>query len=161
LVLQNLPTEGLSLGDARIDDLSIGSTTAKFDLTLGLAEAPAGIDGALEYSVDLYDGTTAARLLHHFAALLSSAVTGLLRPLSQLPLLAEGERAQLLREWNDACGDLPAEPRVHRLFEAQVERSPEAIAVEMGDIRLSYGEVEARANRLARHLAAHGVEADR
>jgi amino acid adenylation domain-containing protein len=160
MVLQNVPSEELSLGDVQIEVLPVVRTTTKFDLTLELAHGPQGLGGDLEYNADLFDGVTAVRLVRHFVTLFEAAVADPLRPLSRLPLLSGGERAQLLGEWNTPAGNLPAEPQVHRIFEAQVERSPEAVAIEMGTVRLSYAETEARANRLARYLAAHGVKPD-
>ncbi|HSS48749.1 MAG TPA: amino acid adenylation domain-containing protein, partial [Thermoanaerobaculia bacterium] len=134
------------------------SRTAKFDLSLGVQEDTAEIALTLEYSTRLFDGTTAVRLLASLERLLAAAAASPNLPLSALPLLWPAERQQMVREWNDT------EPRsvwpgaVHEQIAAQAWRTPNALAVVQGEAGLSYGELDARAVRLARHLRSLGVE---
>ena len=161
-VLQNnlmpdVVPQGLSLAPL---DASEGTGTAKFDLTLGLAEEPDGLfHGAVEYSTDLFDEATIAGLIDHFTALLTDATAHPDEPLSALSLLPEAERQRVLFEWNTT--DAPASATegrcVHHLFEAQAQRTPDALAVAGGRRTLTYRELDIRANRLANHLCRLGV----
>ncbi|MFE1293091.1 AMP-binding protein, partial [Streptomyces sp. NPDC058751] len=151
LRLTGLTAEGIAVADA----------TAKVDLGFHLqdlrgAQIPGGLLGALEYSADQFDRTTAESMVRRFARLLDAVAAAPLRPISELDVLEPGERHLLLSEWNDTADDtrqrtLPA------LFEEQVAHTPLAIAVESGDTRLSYRELNGRANRLAHHLIALGI----
>ncbi|HEV2763850.1 MAG TPA: amino acid adenylation domain-containing protein, partial [Pyrinomonadaceae bacterium] len=134
-------------------------TTAKFDLSLLLVEAGGGLAGAAEYTTDLFDQATVERMMGHLVRLLESSVEagGAGRRVSELELLSEGERRQLLCEWNDTAVELPARATVHSLFEEQAARTPDALAVASADQRLTYAGLNGRANRLARHLRALGV----
>ncbi|HXO41670.1 MAG TPA: amino acid adenylation domain-containing protein, partial [Thermoanaerobaculia bacterium] len=130
---------------------------AKFDLLLTLENGPDGLAGDLEYSADLYDAATAERLLGHFRRLLAAAVEDPGRHLSELPILAPAERHQLLAGWNDTARDYPREATLAELFAAAAARAPEAVAVVCGERRLTYHELDRRADALARRLAALGV----
>jgi amino acid adenylation domain-containing protein len=119
----------------------------------------AGADGITliwEYSTDLFDDTTMDRMVGHYRTLLESIVADPDRRLSGLPLLIETERHRLLVEWNDTTTKYPRDRCVHELFEEQVQRTPDAVAV-IGDERLTYRELNRRANRLAHHLRKLGV----
>ncbi|MBV8201186.1 MAG: non-ribosomal peptide synthetase, partial [Acidobacteria bacterium] len=115
--------------------------SAKFDLSLAVAAAPPGLVARLEYASDLFDAATAARALGHLQTLLGAAVAEPRTRLSQLPLLGDGEQAQLLREWSDSALAAPAAECLHHLFEEQARRSPERVALVAGEERLSYGEL--------------------
>jgi amino acid adenylation domain-containing protein len=155
-VLQNAPAEALALPGLTLETLEAESGTSKFDLTLSMAETPAGLSGFLEYSTDLFDESTAARMLGHFRHLLADLAADPRRRVSELSLLGAEERRQLLTAWNDSRAEVPALP-FHRLFEAQVRAAPEAPAVASGGVVLSYDELNRRANQLARHLRRLGV----
>ena len=152
-------------GALRFTQLPPGErTTAKFDLSLDVAEVEGEGDGvaaslalAVEVALDRFTAATAARLLSHYATLLDGAVGAPELPLSQLPLLAEAERHQVLAEWNDTAAPLPELPLVHELFAAHARARPHATAAATRAARLTYGELERRANRLAHHLRARGV----
>ena len=144
---------GLRLGPAQ----GIATRTAKFDLTLGLEESPLGLRGGIEYSTDLFDATTMRRLAGHFATLLASVAEDPARRLQELPMLSPAERHQLLAEWNDTASGYPRGSTLVELFAEQVRRAPEAEALVFGAARVRYGELNARANRLARHLRGLGV----
>ena len=157
LILQNTPMPAINLPGLTLNRLEIDNTTAKFDLTLELSEKPEGLSGFLEYNTDLFDASTIARMEEHFKTLLESIVANPQQRLSSLSLLTEVERHQLLAEWNHTRADGRADKCVHELFEAQVERTPEASAVIFGEGRLTYRELNSRANQLAHHLRALGV----
>ena len=128
--------------------MEVDSGTAKFDLTLNLTETELGLHGYLEYNTDLFDAATIDRMLGHFQTLLEGVVDNPDQPLSVLPLLTAGERRQLLVEWNDTQADYPQDRCIHQLFEAQVERTPDAVAVVFEDDQLTYRELNRRANQL-------------
>ncbi|HEY0555761.1 MAG TPA: amino acid adenylation domain-containing protein, partial [Thermoanaerobaculia bacterium] len=149
--------DGLTLESVRLPE-----RRAQLDLTLLAAEDPdGGLGVSLEFNADLFDGGTAERMLGHLRTLLEGALAAPETPVRHLPLLTPAERRQLLAEWNPAPA--AAGPRralrhsLHNRFEAQVDRAPEAVALSFGDERLTYGELEAGANRLAHHLQDRGV----
>ncbi|MCP4663055.1 MAG: amino acid adenylation domain-containing protein, partial [bacterium] len=141
--------------------LDIQVETAKFDLTLNLQESAAGITGFLEYNTDLFDRATISRMAGHLVTLLAGLVSAPSLPdcpLSQLTLLTRAEAQQLLSEWTDT-GSPPAGPQeaIHQRFEAQVAKTPEAVAVVFAGEQVSYRELNRRANRLAYRLRDRGV----
>ncbi|HEX7186487.1 MAG TPA: amino acid adenylation domain-containing protein, partial [Thermoanaerobaculia bacterium] len=156
LILQNAPAETLELSGLTLSPLSTETGTAKFELLLTLIETGGGLAGSLEYNADLFDRSTAERLLRHFETLLAGAVADPAQRLSDLPMLSYTEQDQILRVWNATAAVFPELP-VHRLFERQAALSPEAPALVAGDERLTYTELSLRANRLAHHLRRMGV----
>jgi len=156
-VLQNAPMPELSLGNLKICPLEVESTTAKFDLTLLLEETEDGIQGALEYNTDLFDPATVERMAGHLETLLAGVVEAPEQRVSEIPILTAAERQQLLVTWNDTRAEYPRDLCVHALFEAQVERTPDAAAVIFEGQELSYRELNRRANQLAYHLRTLGV----
>jgi amino acid adenylation domain-containing protein len=136
---------------------SAENTSAKFDLSMLIQESKSGLAAALRYNVDLFEQTTAARLLNCFAVLLEAIAAAPQQRISQLALLRPAERAQLLAQGNQSRAAFPDRQTVHSLFEAQVERSPEAVALVFGEQQLSYRELNARANQLGHYLRAAGV----
>jgi amino acid adenylation domain-containing protein len=156
--LQNAPEgETLELPGLSLSQFGVASPMTKFDLTLAALEAGAGLRCALHFKTDLFDGDTAARMLNHFAALLEAAVAAPDRPLSTLPVLSGEETRRQLVEWNDTRRDYPRDRCIHELFEAQVERAPDAVAVIYEDEQLTYAQLNERANQLAHHLKGLGV----
>ncbi|XXX81466.1 amino acid adenylation domain-containing protein [Sorangium sp. So ce134] len=155
-ILQSAPAPALELAGLTFEPLETFSGTAKFDLTLSLAERERGLFATLEYAADLFDAATAERILGHYRALLEGATADPGRRASALPLLAPDEREALVSAWNDTAAAV--EPRcIHELFEAQVERAPGRTALIVEDERLTYGELDRRASALARRLRARGV----
>jgi non-ribosomal peptide synthetase component F len=128
-----------------------------FDLSFDVTERADGLLCTLEYNTDLFDGATIKRILKHFAVLLDAAVTDPSARLNYLPLLTDEEQHQLLFEWNETWRDFPRDRCVHELVEEQAARAPEAIALVCGHERLTYAELNEKANQLARHLRACGV----
>jgi amino acid adenylation domain-containing protein len=157
LALQNAPLPPLALPGLALEPLPAAAGTAKFDLTLTLEPDGSGLRGTLEYDRDLFDRTTAVRLAGAFARLLGGAAADPETRLGGLPLLASGERAALLSEWNDTAANHPARPLVHELFAGWARRRPQALAVATPEARLTYGELAVRAGLLARRLRRSGV----
>jgi natural product biosynthesis luciferase-like monooxygenase protein/amino acid adenylation domain-containing protein/FkbM family methyltransferase len=156
--LQNTPMPSLEFSDLTLSPLAVDNGTAKFDLTLDLAETPDGIDGSIEYNTDLFDDDTIARMVGHLQTLLEGIVANPDRQLSDLPLLTPPEQHQILVEWNDTQVDYPIESCLHHLFELQVQKTPDAIAVVFEGEQLSYHQLNQRANQLAHYLQKLGVE---
>ena len=155
--LQNVPMPEMTLPGLSVTPVSVESGTAKFDLTLFLSETEQGFGGSFEYNTDLFDRATIRRMARHFGRLLESVAADPQQRLSQLPMLAGEERRQILYEWNDTSAPFPSDVCMHELFEAQAERTPDALAVVFGEERATYAEFNCRANRLAHHLRARGV----
>jgi non-ribosomal peptide synthetase component F len=158
--LQNAPMSALELPSLTISSLEMESSTAKFDLTLSMEDTEQGLVGSLEYNTDLFDAATISRMLEHFQTLLEGIVSNPEQRLSDLPLLTQPERQQLLVEWNDTQVVYPKDVCIHQLFEAQVEETPEAVAVVFEDQQLTYGELNSRANQVAHHLRSLDVGPD-
>jgi amino acid adenylation domain-containing protein/non-ribosomal peptide synthase protein (TIGR01720 family) len=156
-VLQNAPASPITLAGLTRRGVASDNCTAKFDLNLALVETPDGIRGAIEYATDLFDAPTVARLAAHFGALLAAAVERPDAPLWALPVLSAEERQLVVSTWNETSTAYPRDATVHALFEAQVARAPDAIALVFGAETFSYAELNRRANRLAHRLRGLGV----
>ncbi len=130
---------------------------AAFELVLHLTEEEGGLLGRFEFDRDLFDRDAIASMARHYESLLKGILSNPRARLSALPMLSETERRRLLEEWNDTTGDHCNDFGVHELFEAQAARSPDAIAVSFESQHLSYGELNAHANRLARYLVRCGA----
>ncbi|MHC5675049.1 non-ribosomal peptide synthetase [Nostoc sp.] len=156
----NTPRELWEVPGLTITPLKVHSGAAKFDLTLDLEETSSGIKGGIEYNTDLFDATTIARMVGHFQTLLQGIVANPEQQISDLPLLTPAEQHQLLVEWNNTQTDYDLSQCLHQLFEAQVERSPDAVAVVFEDQQLTYNDLNQRANQLAHYLQQLGVGAE-
>jgi amino acid adenylation domain-containing protein len=159
-VLLNAPMSEIELTELSVSGLPIGITTAKFDLTLSMENTPDGLFGWWEYNTDLFDSSTIERMTGHFLTLLEAIVANPSEQISQLPMLTPSEQQQLLVEWNDTQVDYPQDKCIHQLFEKQVERTPDAVAVVFENQQLTYHELNTRANQLAHYLRSLGVSAD-
>ncbi|HEX8115912.1 MAG TPA: amino acid adenylation domain-containing protein, partial [Pyrinomonadaceae bacterium] len=160
LVLQNAPPPSLELGGLRLSWTAGDTGAAKFDLLLTADLTEQGLDCTLEYRSELFEAGTAARMLGHFARLLEGVAADSTRRLCEFELLGEEERHRQLVEFNDTAADYPRGVCLHQLFERQAERTPDAVALAYEDTRLTYAELNARANRLARRLRGFGVGPD-
>jgi amino acid adenylation domain-containing protein len=149
-----LPGSGLA-----VERLAAASGAARCDLFFHLWEEGGGLAGGIEYSTDLFDADRMARLSGHYQALLAALASRPGQRLSELPLLAAGERHQLICEWNDTAAR-PATGLVHELFARQAARVPGRPAVVSGGCELDFRALDERANRLAHHLRARGAGAD-
>jgi amino acid adenylation domain-containing protein len=159
-VLETGLAEPPEIADLEIEELELSIEAAKFDLTVSLRETAAGITGSVEYDRDLFDAVTIRRLAGHLRNLLAGAVERPEARLSELPLLSMAERGELLLELNDTMRAYPPFAPVYELFAAHARRRPDAVAVALGERRLTFGELEARSNRLAHHLRRRGVGPD-
>ena len=156
-VLQNAPSTALTFEGLSASPVRIGAETAKFDLTLSMSETVEGLRGSLQYSTDLFDGATIARMSGHLQTLLEGIAANPDQRISQLPILTQAEEHQLLVEWNDTQRSYPSDKCIHELFEMQVEKTPDAVAVTFEDQQLTYRELNIKANQLAHHLRKLGV----
>jgi amino acid adenylation domain-containing protein len=155
---QNVPMPALELAELKLRLAEGDSGTAKFDLTLSLWEQAETIGGWFEYSVDLFDEATIGRMCGHFQTLLEAIVADPDKRLAALPLLTPAEQHQILFEWNDTGEERPPDQCFQQLFEAQVARTPDALALSFAGQQLTYEQLNARANQLAHHLQRLGVK---
>ncbi len=156
LALQNAPMPAVALADVTLRSQPVEMTTAKFDLELGLVENNGGLSAQIDYNTDLFDADTIARMAEHFLTLLTAAVADPAAPISRLALLGATERAALLA-LHQTGGPFSEQVCIHQLFEERAAHMPDAPALEWDGQRLSYRELNERANRLAHHLRAIGV----
>ncbi len=159
-VLQNTALSEIELTGLTIDSFPLEVEIAKFDLTLSMQNTETGLMGVWEYNTDLFNSETIERMNGHFLTLLEGIITNPSEGISQLPLLTKVEQQQLLINWNNTEVDYPANKCIHQLFEEQVERTPNAVAVTYENESLTYRELNNRANQLAHYLRKLGVKAD-
>ena len=157
-VLQNTPLQAVDLPGLSLIPVEVDTATTHFDLTMHFADTAQGFLGTLTYNTDLFEAATVARMLTHFESLLEVIAEAPERRLSDLPLLSEAEQHNILVTFNDTKADKLGDACIPQLFEAQVERTPAAIAVVLDDQQLSYEELNHRANQLANHLRLLGVK---
>ncbi|MBG4138472.1 amino acid adenylation domain-containing protein, partial [Pseudomonas aeruginosa] len=153
-------TPEVQLEDLRLEGLAWDGQTAQFDLTLDIQEDENGIWASFDYATDLFDASTVERLAGHWRNLLRGIVANPRQRLGELPLLDAPERRQTLSEWNPAQRECAVQGTLQQRFEEQARQRPQAVALILDEQRLSYGELNARANRLAHCLIARGVGAD-
>jgi amino acid adenylation domain-containing protein len=156
--LENAPAEEFKLPDLIISSLKQVNPTAKLDLSLDMYETPIGLVGGFEYNKDLFESATISRMVGHFCTLLEGIVNYPDRRISELPLLAEAERHQILVEWNETQIDYAQDLCFHELFETQVEKTPDAVALIFEAEQLTYKELNRRSNQLAHYLKKLGIK---
>jgi amino acid adenylation domain-containing protein len=157
-VFQNTPVVALDLIELMFMPIETESETAKFDLTLCMGKGEHGIWGWVEYRTDLFERATALRIIGHFQNLLRAAVNDPSSPVNQLPWIGESERRQVLVEWNQTRRHFDSSDLVHRHFEFQVQATPNDVAAELGQVALTFSDLNQRANRLAHLLIDQGVQ---
>ncbi|MBN3960068.1 MAG: AMP-binding protein [Nostoc sp. NMS8] len=155
-VLQNVPEQTFKLPNLTLTPFDLDNVTSKFDLTLSMAQTKQGLQGRWEYNTDLFDGDTITRMNQHFQTLLFGIVANPQLQVSKLPLLTATER-QILVDWNNTQREYPKDKCIHQLFELQVEKTPLAVAVVFEDQKLTYLELNKKANCLAHYLQKLGV----
>ncbi|MBA2672060.1 non-ribosomal peptide synthetase [Ramlibacter sp.] len=160
LALQNMPLQALELPGMALQVVHADNATSKFDLTLNVIDGRGALAANFEYNTDLFDEATIARMAGHFTGLLRAIVAQPGLPLGELPLLDAEEMSRLLVAWNATDVAHPEVQGIHRMFEEQAARTPDAPALAFQDQRLTYAQLNARANQLAHHLRAQGVGAD-
>ncbi|NEP72548.1 non-ribosomal peptide synthetase [Okeania sp. SIO2G5] len=178
-VLQNNPLSQIKLSGVTLEPIPREKNISKFDLTLSMEEISPGKTSLLEnnytgsldknkygmiagfdYNADLFDSETIERMAQHFQILLTGIVANPDSPISELPILTEAERNQLLLEWNDTVVEYPQDKCIHQLFEEQVQKTPDAVAVVFEKQQLTYQQLNAKANQLAHYLQSLGVQPD-
>ncbi len=156
--LWSLPLSAPELPGVQVEVQRLEAGTATFDLTLELTQEDAGdLKAILEYDTDLFEEERIVRLAQHYQVVIEAMVADAQQHLTDLPLLTTQERQQLLIEWNATQHDYPLDRCIHELFEAQVERTPDAVALVFQEELLTYHELNRRANYLAHFLQQQGV----
>jgi amino acid adenylation domain-containing protein len=156
-ILQNVPISTLELPALTVNRIWVEDTMTKFDLEVHLRETAEGLKCSFVYNTDLFDRATIERMAGHYQIMLEEIAANPDQRLSELPLLTEAERHQLIVEWNNTSADYPRDKCIHELFEEQVEKTPDAIAVVFEDEQLTYRELNAKTNQLAYYLRKQGV----
>ncbi|MDB6121304.1 MAG: amino acid adenylation domain protein [Pedosphaera sp.] len=156
-MLQNAPVSVSETGSLGLAPFEVVNGTTKFDVTLAVVEGSTGISGVVEYSSDLFKDETIERFVGHWQTLLKSIVATPEEPITRLTPLTPIEYQQLIVDWNATEKNYPRELTLPELVEAQAARTPEVTAVEFEGKRITYGELNRRANQLARHLRSLGV----
>ena len=157
--VQNTPEATVDLPGLIISSIEADNGTARFDLSIDAWEAEGGIVGFVRYKSDLFEAASIHRLMGHFRNLLAALVLNPNQRVNDLKVLTSAEQKQL-QAWNATEVDYAQQHLLHTLFEEQATRTPERIAVVCSDERVSYGELNERANQLAHHLRSLGVGAD-
>jgi amino acid adenylation domain-containing protein len=155
--LEKLGT-GLNFGDLLTDVDPNPKSFVNFDLFLNVIEYNDGLVIDLDYNTTLWDEGTIARWMDSYEVLLNGFVTDAAKQISYLPILPAAELQRVLYEVNRTSKDYPANNGVHELFEAQVARAPHAVALQFEESTLTYEQLNAKANQLARHLITSGVQ---
>jgi amino acid adenylation domain-containing protein len=158
---QNTPSFPLQLPGHKIDELEVHTGIARFDLHLFMEEEGQTLRGYFDYNAELFDADVIKQLIAHFGVLLEGIVVDPDRRLSELTILTEPERHQLLVEWNNTAKDYPRDMCLQELFEEQAEKSPDGIALMFEEQQLTYRELNQRANQLAHYLRGLGVGPER
>ncbi|MGQ4807062.1 Linear gramicidin synthase subunit D [Candidatus Entotheonellaceae bacterium PAL068K] len=156
-VLHLMDGESISVADWRLSMLELPQVTSEFDVILEMMEQKGCLLGSFKYNTDLFESGTITRLVGHFETLLAGIADDPGQRVANLPLLSAAERQQLLVRWNDTALDHPQNRCLHQLFEAQVTRTPHAVALVFGDEQLTYHRLNQCANQLGRYLQQLGV----
>ena len=160
LALQNLPLNPIELPGLTLSPIKLDLGSAKMDLTLWLRERPDGLKATLAHNVDLFTQATSSRILDCFYNLLQAIAEDPGQRISRLGGISETDRHLVLIQWNNTRSETLEVECVQQLFEAQVERTPDAVAVLFDGGQLTYRELNSRANRLAHHLRCLGIGAE-
>ena len=157
LAFENMARDVSDMPGLSVTPVDIVHGASQMDLTLYVRETPEGLQGTFEYATDLFDEATIARMAGHWQSILEGMTASPDIRVSELHMLTDPERVQLLVEWNATAMAVPVNMRLHEVIEAQVARTPERAAVRAGATVLSYSELDARAGRVARILRGRGV----
>ena len=147
----------INLGGLVMESIPLERRAATLDLVMLIIETTGSLSASIRYSADLFDAATIARMAGHFHALLESVIRDPAAAIGDLEILTAAERQELLVAFNDTKADYPADSCIHQLFEAQVERTPDNVALAFEGRQLTYAQLNARANQLAHRLQALGV----
>lgn len=157
-VLQNAPISAFELPGLTVSSLTVPIINADFDLNLDITETVDKILCSLHYNANLFEASTIKRMTGHFQTLLKEITANPKLRLSELSLQTEPEKRQLLLEWNNTKVEYHRQQCIHELFEVQVERTPDVVAVVFESEQLTYRELNTRANQLAHYLQYLGVK---
>ncbi|MFB9907499.1 non-ribosomal peptide synthase/polyketide synthase [Allokutzneria oryzae] len=160
VILQNTASEVPALAGMEVSEVQLPVVTSTCDITVEFQESGDALLGAFEYSTELFDESTIARLAEHLVVLLTGIATDPNRALSSLPLITEAERELVLTGWNDTVLDVPRST-FPAMFQAQAARTPDATALVFEDRRHTFAELDEQANRLAHALIAEGAGPER
>jgi len=155
--LQNAPRLEFNLPGLELHLLDVHNGTSKFDLGLFTVEKPDGLHCMVEYSTDLFDRSTIQRFIEHFRMMLEGIAANPDQLIAQIPILSVKEREQVLVGWNQATLASSAITTLHQFFEEQVRKTPDAAALVVGSQRLTYRELNERANQIAHRLTKLGA----
>ena len=154
---QNIPDYHQELGDLSVKQIRVESVAAKFDLDVSFVKSKSGLEGTFTYNTDLFDAATIERMTANFQTLLEGIINNPQQHITQLPLLAKEEQHQFW-EWNNTQVDYPQDQGLNKLFELQVEKTPDAVAVVFEDEALTYRQLNQKANQLAHYLQSLKVD---
>ncbi|GAB1543387.1 hypothetical protein NUACC21_60610 [Scytonema sp. NUACC21] len=157
---QNKTVAGNNQEKLELEPFASQQKGSAFDLTLTIFETDKRLSASLQYNTDLFEAATIARMAEHFQTLLKGIVANPEQRLSDLPMMTPPELQQLLVAWNDTQALYPQDVCIHQLFEAQVERTPDAVAAVFEDRQMTYSELNCRANCLAHYLQKLGIGPD-
>jgi amino acid adenylation domain-containing protein len=157
---QQITSQSVVAAGLRWEPVRVDTATEVLDLTVNIVERDGQVEARFSYSSDLFEHPTIARMVDHFQTLLQSAIEDPRQPVSLLPLLPPAERRQILIEWNDTRVEYPTDVPVNRFIEEQVEKAPKSVAVIYESERLTYGQLNNRANQLAHYLKELGIGPD-
>ncbi len=155
--LQNMPETAFEITGLAIESMVVETGTAKFDLNFEMSEKAEGLKVQINYNTDLFDESTILRIAEHYRIILESIVHSPDQLLSEIKFLTEQEYTRLRVEWNSTLTNYPHDQSIHDLFEMQVEKSPDAVAVVFEEQQLTYRELNRKANGLARYLRTQGI----
>ncbi|QDL10988.1 hypothetical protein DP113_26435 [Brasilonema octagenarum UFV-E1] len=158
-VFLNTPKQTLELPELSISSIEVDNFASQFDLTLSMKETEQGLQGLWEYSTDLFEDATITRMSGHFQTLLEAIVANPNGFISEFPLLTAPEQ-RLLLQWNNTQANYSKQSCIYQLFETQVEKTPDAVAIVFGREQLTYKQLNERANQLAHYLKQLGVKPD-
>ncbi|BBD64384.1 amino acid adenylation domain-containing protein [Nostoc commune NIES-4072] len=159
-VLQNTPTSVEQVSGLTLRTLDFDSGTAQLDIFLSMSESEEGLTGCLEYNTDIFDSTTITQFINNFETLLENIVANPEQHLSELSLLTPSEQEQLLFKFNQTRTDYPQNASLHKLFEQQVELTPDSLALISESEQLTYRQLNHRVNQLVHYLQKQGVKKD-
>lgn len=160
LLLNTPEIPQLRLGEVQLFGQGFAHNTSKFDLAFGIKESALGLEGSVEYCTDLYSEQTIRRMIDHYKELLSSIVREPQQRIDELPMLSRVEQHQLVVEFNDTTVQYPKDKTIVDLFEEQVAKTPNNIAVVFEDQQLTYEVINERSNQLGHYLRSRGVKAE-
>jgi len=155
--------EGLkmSLAHLELESIDLHQKFSQFDLILTMANVDGGLGATITYNTDLFEAETATRLLYHLKTILEGVITSPDTPIGLLPILTSDEYDRLVIQWNQTYNSTRLDEPVHKLFEKQVERTPDKDAIRYEGVKVTYDELNRKANKLAHYLKRNGVGTDK